>query len=178
MKSEDASPYVVSTSPRTVSRSSADSLFVQHPGHYSQQGDSYHRRSFGAATSPFTMTSNNTERDGKHAKDNSNSSDFDFGHGRGPTAYGLEGMRTASAAAAAQPSQLAQRRDGKNTLPNLSGDKQLRSNEEIRLEEDDRKERHWRRWGPYVSERQWVSSGSKASYVHEVDKLNACRSSP
>lgn len=29
--------------------------------------------------------------------------------------------------------------------------------EEKRLEEDEKKEKHWRRWGPYVSERQWVS---------------------
>jgi hypothetical protein len=28
--------------------------------------------------------------------------------------------------------------------------------EEKRLDEDGRKERHWKRWGPYVSERQWV----------------------
>lgn len=29
--------------------------------------------------------------------------------------------------------------------------------EEKRLDEDARKEKHWKRWGPYCSERQWVS---------------------
>ena len=32
-----------------------------------------------------------------------------------------------------------------------------KSVEEKRLEEDERKEKHWKRWGPYLSERQWVS---------------------
>ena len=27
--------------------------------------------------------------------------------------------------------------------------------EELRLAQDDRRERHWKRWGPYLSERQW-----------------------
>lgn len=30
------------------------------------------------------------------------------------------------------------------------------SKENARLHEDNRKERYWKRWGPYVSERQWV----------------------
>lgn len=30
--------------------------------------------------------------------------------------------------------------------------------ERHRLEQDERKERHWKRWGPYLSERQWVGS--------------------
>ncbi|OCB88721.1 hypothetical protein A7U60_g4102 [Sanghuangporus baumii] len=29
--------------------------------------------------------------------------------------------------------------------------------ERYRLEEDERKERHWKRWGPYLSERQWAT---------------------
>lgn len=29
--------------------------------------------------------------------------------------------------------------------------------EKYRLAQDDQKERHWKRWGPYLSERQWVS---------------------
>ena len=28
--------------------------------------------------------------------------------------------------------------------------------ERYRLEQDEAKERHWKRWGPYLSERQWV----------------------
>jgi hypothetical protein len=30
--------------------------------------------------------------------------------------------------------------------------------EKYRLEQDEARERHWKRWGPYLSERQWVSS--------------------
>lgn len=28
--------------------------------------------------------------------------------------------------------------------------------EQYRLDQDDKRERHWKRWGPYVSDRQWV----------------------
>ena len=28
--------------------------------------------------------------------------------------------------------------------------------ERFRLDQDGRKERHWKRWGPYLSDRQWV----------------------
>ena len=30
--------------------------------------------------------------------------------------------------------------------------------EKHRLLQDEKKERHWKRWGPYLSERQWVST--------------------
>src|SRR5882762_11768159 len=30
--------------------------------------------------------------------------------------------------------------------------------EKYRLLQDGKRERHWKRWGPYLSERQWVSS--------------------
>lgn len=30
--------------------------------------------------------------------------------------------------------------------------------EKYRLEQDEAREKHWKRWGPYLSERQWVSS--------------------
>ncbi|GAA5832964.1 hypothetical protein JCM3766R1_000378 [Sporobolomyces carnicolor] len=33
----------------------------------------------------------------------------------------------------------------------------FKSIEERRLEEDERKEKHWKRWGPYLSERQWAT---------------------
>ena len=36
--------------------------------------------------------------------------------------------------------------------------------EVYRLEQDARKERHWKRWGPYLAERQWVSAVSQTSY--------------
>src|SRR5258706_15647190 len=29
--------------------------------------------------------------------------------------------------------------------------------EKRRLEEDEKREKHWRRWGPYLSERQWAT---------------------
>ena len=32
--------------------------------------------------------------------------------------------------------------------------------ERYRLKQDGKRERHWKRWGPYVSERQWVSGHS------------------
>jgi hypothetical protein len=28
--------------------------------------------------------------------------------------------------------------------------------EKYRLQQDEKRERHWKRWGPYLSERQWV----------------------
>ena len=30
--------------------------------------------------------------------------------------------------------------------------------EKYRLEQDDNHEKHWKRWGPYLSDRQWASS--------------------
>lgn len=33
------------------------------------------------------------------------------------------------------------------------------SAERYRLLQDENKEKHWKRWGPYVSDRQWVCSG-------------------
>ncbi len=33
----------------------------------------------------------------------------------------------------------------------------MKTNEEIRLEEDARREKNWERWGPYLSERQWAT---------------------
>lgn len=37
--------------------------------------------------------------------------------------------------------------------------------EKYRLEQDEARERHWKRWGPYLSERQWVSSISPNTFV-------------
>lgn len=33
----------------------------------------------------------------------------------------------------------------------------MKTNEEIRLEENARREKNWERWGPYLSERQWAT---------------------
>ena len=40
-----------------------------------------------------------------------------------------------------------------------------KSIEEMRLEEDARKEKHWKRWGPYLSERQWATVRSPSFLV-------------
>ena len=37
--------------------------------------------------------------------------------------------------------------------------------ERYRLDQDDRKERHWKRWGPYLSDRQWVRRRSRSLLV-------------
>lgn len=34
---------------------------------------------------------------------------------------------------------------------------EIKSVEECRLVEANEKKKHWKRWGPYLSERQWVS---------------------
>lgn len=35
---------------------------------------------------------------------------------------------------------------------------QYKGVEKYRLLQDEEKERHWKKWGPYLSERQWVST--------------------
>lgn len=37
------------------------------------------------------------------------------------------------------------------------GDK-YKGAEKYRLEQDAKRDRHWKRWGPYLSDRQWVSA--------------------
>lgn len=44
---------------------------------------------------------------------------------------------------------------------------EYRGVERYRLEADRKKEVHWKRWGPYLSDRQWVS----LSYLHATGKL-------
>lgn len=61
------------------------------------------------------------------------SEDTESGHRRGPTGAAERGLDYHS----------------------LHG--RMHSIEERRLEEDARKLRYWRRWGCYLSERQWVS---------------------
>jgi hypothetical protein len=38
--------------------------------------------------------------------------------------------------------------------------------EKYRLQQDDLREKHWKRWGPYLSDRQWVGTH------HEIDTAN------
>lgn len=42
---------------------------------------------------------------------------------------------------------------------------QWKSVEEKRLDQDEKKEHHWKRWGPYLSERQWVSRQTSTSFL-------------
>jgi hypothetical protein len=51
-------------------------------------------------------------------------------------------------------------------LLNLLGT-EYTSVERHRLEQDQRKERHWKRWGPYLSERQWATV--REDYSHNGD---------
>lgn len=52
--------------------------------------------------------------------------------------------------------------DGRYTVPfrirllKRLGDKYVGA-EKYRLDQDAKKEAHWKRWGPYLSDRQWVS---------------------
>ena len=45
--------------------------------------------------------------------------------------------------------------------------------EQYRLDQDGKRERHWKRWGPYVSDRQWVCRCSSLS-----DRKTSCSQSP
>ena len=40
--------------------------------------------------------------------------------------------------------------------------------ERHRLAQDERRERHWKRWGPYLSERQWVRNLSSLPLLHRL----------
>lgn len=42
----------------------------------------------------------------------------------------------------------------------LVGKDEYRSREEERLREDRERKKYWKRWGPYVSERQWATGES------------------
>ena len=42
----------------------------------------------------------------------------------------------------------------KNMSPRETGNEAL-TREEIRLKEDRERKKYWKRWGPYVAERQW-----------------------
>lgn len=46
--------------------------------------------------------------------------------------------------------------------------------EEFRLDQAEHYEKHWRRWGPYLSERQWVSNGVNLR-TSEAELMSICR---
>jgi hypothetical protein len=66
---------------------------------------------------------------------------------------------SSAAAAAAAASTTAAPPDGRPYRERLIEKLGHRYNgvEKFRLQQDEKRERHWKRWGPYVSERQWVS---------------------
>ena len=51
----------------------------------------------------------------------------------------------------------AERRPYRERLAKQLGD-QYKGAEKYRLREDDERKKHWKRWGPYLSDRQWVRS--------------------
>ena len=101
---------------------------MQDPNHYSSRPQTYHQKSYSHMSTPPTPTSGAT-RHGQFASGESE----EMGHGRGPTSAIERGIEASAT------------------------DRSWQTQEEIRLDEDARKERHWRRWGCYLAERQWVS---------------------
>lgn len=51
----------------------------------------------------------------------------------------------------------AERPPYRERLAQQLGD-QYKGAEKYRLREDDERKKHWKRWGPYLSDRQWVRS--------------------
>jgi len=43
---------------------------------------------------------------------------------------------------------------------------EYRGAERYRLIQDDKKEKHWKRWGPYLSDRQWVGLCTRLGFVY------------
>ncbi len=134
---DDLTPVGVSSKSSFHSRTNQDQYRADYhpdnaskyanPNHYSARPETYHRKSFssGAPGGP-TSLSQATPVDSRRES----ASEHDVGHGRGPTA------------------NLSQAVDARS-------DAHWISLEDKRLQEDAEKKRHWKRWGPYLSERQW-----------------------
>lgn len=58
----------------------------------------------------------------------------------------------------------AERRPYRERLAQQLGD-QYKGAEKYRLREDDERKKHWKRWGPYLSDRQWVRSLSDCIFL-------------
>jgi hypothetical protein len=58
----------------------------------------------------------------------------------------------------------AERRPYRERLAQQLGDK-YKGAEKYRLREDDERKKHWKRWGPYLSDRQWVRSHFCSFYI-------------
>ena len=59
----------------------------------------------------------------------------------------------------------AERRPYRERLAQQLGD-QYKGAEKYRLREDDERKKHWKRWGPYLSDRQWVRSWRSLFFCH------------
>ncbi|KAE8267690.1 hypothetical protein A4X09_0g4656 [Tilletia walkeri] len=118
--------------------------------HYSARPNSYHRKSVsGMSTRSNTTigdedststagaeshhhTQGRSHNSHSHPQTRSNSHSEHAAHGRGPTGFFERGAGATS-------------------------DRGGQTKEEVRLDEDTRKERYWKRWGPYLAERQWAT---------------------
>ncbi|GAC74854.1 glucosidase I [Moesziomyces antarcticus T-34] len=101
-----------------------------NPKHYSARPETYHRKSFSAAPSSMGEATPAGSR-------RPSGSEHDIGHGRGPTA------------------NLNHAVDARHGHGGNHHGHHWVSAEDKRLQEDADKKRHWKRWGPYLSERQW-----------------------
>ncbi|KAI5480730.1 hypothetical protein MNV49_007657 [Pseudohyphozyma bogoriensis] len=111
------------------------------------------------------------------AKRNKNPSRSSHQHGRLPSRRSSFSA-SAGSAKARSPSMSSTRSQeaGAHPFPNPGKkghhyDEEWLSIEEKRLAEDGRKEKHWKRWGPYLSERQWATvredySGNGDAWTH------------
>ena len=64
----------------------------------------------------------------------------------------------------------AERRPYRERLAQQLGD-EYKGAEKYRLREDDERKKHWKRWGPYLSDRQWVRSLEIASFFLVIFSL-------
>ncbi|PWN48531.1 hypothetical protein IE53DRAFT_389260 [Violaceomyces palustris] len=123
-----------------------------NPNHYSARPETYHRKSFSAATSQGDKTPSVSRRQ-------SEASELDLGHTRGPT-HALA-----------------------KAIESRHRDDSWLSAEELRLQEDTEKTRYWKRWGPYVSERQWgtvredysANGDAWSHFPHEIARSRTYR---
>ncbi|SOV02781.1 related to glucosidase I [Ustilago sp. UG-2017a] len=145
---DDLTPVGLSNKASFHSRNTADQFRAEYhpdnaskyanPKHYSARPETYHRKSFSAAPSQSALSqyalSQYAPSVGEATPAGSrrqSGSEHDLGHGRGPT--GNLGY----------------------VVDAHSHGNHWISAEDKRLQEDVDKKRHWKRWGPYLSERQW-----------------------
>ncbi|SNX85801.1 related to glucosidase I [Melanopsichium pennsylvanicum] len=134
---DDLTPVGISNKSSFHSRTTADQFRADYhpdnaskytnPNHYSARPETYHRKSFSAASQGAPSQGEATPAGSRRQS----GSEHDLGHGRGPTGNLNHAVDARS-----------------HGHPWISVEDQ-------RLQEDIDKKRHWKRWGPYLSERQW-----------------------